>query len=381
MPDALRLLWITENYPPRRGGMAESCDRIVYHLRQAGHWVDLFYLSERSPGLKCRTVQGGRDWTFPVGADAAHSLNLLWLELKQQEESAQWQVLVAFGGFLPVLAAPILHHWLHLPLLTLLRGNDFDTAIFSPRRREPLWHCLEASSAIGVVSQDKKQKIEALFPQKPVFYTPNGLDTEDWEASPGDQAKASAWRKENVLPGQRLIGIFGHLKEKKGVRFFLEAAGQTGRLAELDFLFVGDLEEDIHDFLSTHADHIAHTLHPFTDRFSLLPVYLACDAVAVPSFYDGMPNVLLEAGALGRPFLAAQVAGLADVLVNEAHGFLFPPNNIQAARQALLDFLDCPLPLWQAKGQTLQAHIREHYTAVRECTHLQNILATLYPGP
>ena len=40
---------------------------------------------------------------------------------------------VAFGGFVPLLAAPTYAAWLNVPLVTLLRGNDFDLGLFDAR--------------------------------------------------------------------------------------------------------------------------------------------------------------------------------------------------------------------------------------------------------
>ena len=40
---SLRALWLTETYPPSRGGMAQSCDRIVRGLRRRGVLVDVLH--------------------------------------------------------------------------------------------------------------------------------------------------------------------------------------------------------------------------------------------------------------------------------------------------------------------------------------------------
>ena len=65
------------------------------------------------------------------------------------------------------------------------------------------------------------------------------------------------------------------------------------------------------------AEHeLEHTALPFLDRYELLPWYAACDFIAIPSFYDGLPNVLVEAAALGVPLIASRVDGMADVLTD-----------------------------------------------------------------
>ena len=49
------LLWLTENYPPQRGGMAVSCDRIVRSLREAGVIIEVAHFSSRY--LRWKTEQ------------------------------------------------------------------------------------------------------------------------------------------------------------------------------------------------------------------------------------------------------------------------------------------------------------------------------------
>ncbi|MEP7219865.1 MAG: glycosyltransferase, partial [Bacteroidota bacterium] len=53
------------------------------------------------------------------------------------------------------------------------------------------------------------------------------------------------------------------------------------------------------------------------------------------SFYDGLPNVLLESAALGIPFIASTAGGMADLLIDGEHGFLFHPGNGAECRRAI----------------------------------------------
>ena len=57
--------------------------------------------------------------------------------------------------------------------------------------------------------------------------------------------------------------------------------------------------------------------------------------VVIASFYDGMPNVLLEAAGLRIPMLASTAGGMGDVLEDNQHGFLFHPGDAHECRKAL----------------------------------------------
>lgn len=60
-------------------------------------------------------------------------------------------------------------------------------------------------------------------------------------------------------------------------------------------------------------------------RADLLPFYATCDAIALPSAYEGFPNALLEAAAACRPTLGSHVPGTEDAIVHEETGLLIEP--------------------------------------------------------
>ena len=64
-------------------------------------------------------------------------------------------------------------------------------------------------------------------------------------------------------------------------------------------------------------------------------------ALVVPSIYEGMPLVVLEAMESGLPVVASAVSGLPEV-VNPASGWLFPPEDVAALSVALSEVLDHP---------------------------------------
>ena len=122
-----------------------------------------------------------------------------------------------------------------------------------------------------------------------------------------------------------MLGLFGQLKAKKGGVFLLDALQRSGVADQFHLLLAGWMEPDMEAWLAGHE--IDHTVLPFLDRYELLPWYAACDWIAIPSFYDGLPNVLVEAAALGIPMVASRVDGMADVLSDGETAFLFAPGD------------------------------------------------------
>jgi glycosyltransferase involved in cell wall biosynthesis len=111
----------------------------------------------------------------------------------------------------------------------------------------------------------------------------------------------------------------------------VDALLHSGFADRFHLLLAGELEASAAGLM----EGVAHTQLPTMDRFELLPLYLACDLVVLPSHYDGFPNVLIEAMALGRPILGSTAGGMRDVLADGEEAFLFAPGDIHACREAI----------------------------------------------
>jgi glycogen(starch) synthase len=353
---ALRPLWLTENYPPDSGGMAQSCDRIVHALRARGVAVDVAHVSRRYDDWRVETKANGRQICCPSDDDPAHTLNRLWNVLRREEAPTH---VVAFGGTLPLLASPAYAAWLRAPLVTLIRGNDFDAAVFSPKKSDVLRHAIRSSAVVCTVTRDHAARIAALEPGVEPVWVPNGIDTSTWQLLPHDREEAARYR----VPGKRLLGMFGQLKAKKGVRFFLDALERSGVAERFQLLLVGDVDPA----LGLEA-------LPFRDRLDLLPLYAACDLVVVPSFYDGLPNVVLEAAGLGIPLLASNAGGMADLLVDGENAIVFEAGDGHDCRRAIMTAASLDDDALRALGARAQAAVVEHFNVEREAQRYVEVL-------
>ena len=382
-----RPLWLTETYPPSRGGMAESCDRIVRALRTNGVEVDVGHLVRRL-GVPARYDEqhGGRYWAWPIEDDPAHALNLAWNALCG-DAAARDEIthVVAFGGYLPLLAGPIFAAWLGVPLMTLIRGNDFDANLFTPRRRDVLADALARSALVCAVSQDKVDRIAALHQGRRVVRVPNGIDLEGFTPLPSDRTRADAWRAAEVPAGRRVLGLFGQLKRKKGGEFFLDALRRSGRAGDVHVLLSGWIDPDMEAWLAKPDDGISVSVLPFADRYELIPRYLACDAVVLPSFYDGMPNVMVEAAALGVPLMASRVGGMADWLEDDRTALLFEPGDGSGCGWAIERAVAWPGERLQALGaaarELAERELDHRVEAARYADLLRETLRASEPTP
>jgi len=341
-----RVLFVTETYPPDRGGMAESCDRIVRGLRAEGMHVELLHLDRRQP-------------------DAAHTINCAWNKLRAGVDLDAITHVVAFGGALPLMAAPAFATWIDRPLVTLLRGNELDAGLFDPRRRPMLADAVERSAAVCCVTNEQAEKVAALFGIEPRVIA-NGIDFDLWQAGDADRVRAASWRAQNVVDDRLVLGFFGHLKVKKGVPFFIDALQRSGLDDRVQLLLVGDSGAIV-------AEGLAQTRVTTVDRFDLIPFYLAADFVVIPSHYDGFPNVLIEAASLARPLIASRAGGMRDLLTDE-NAFLFDPGDEHGCRAAIHRALAAPPERLAAIGASAENVARQKCDARDEAAQYRSLL-------
>ena len=63
------------------------------------------------------------------------------------------------------------------------------------------------------------------------------------------------------------------------------------------------------------------------------------DCVVLPSYREGLSRVLLEAAAMGKPLIASDVPGCAEVIEQGVNGFLCPPRDAQQLADSMLQFI------------------------------------------
>jgi len=136
----------------------------------------------------------------------------------------------------------------------------------------------------------------------------------------------------------QLIGFVGRLSQEKGVVNLLEA---VARLASempnltLDLIGDGPQRNLIANLVKEHPLGVRLHLHGWIDQRELPAYYARMRLLVVPSYTEGLPNVMLEAMACGTPVLVTRVGGVPDIIVDGANGFLLDGNSAESLLQAL----------------------------------------------
>ncbi|HEV2287812.1 MAG TPA: glycosyltransferase family 4 protein [Candidatus Acidoferrales bacterium] len=140
--------------------------------------------------------------------------------------------------------------------------------------------------------------------------------------------------------GDPIVGVFGRLEEQKGHRYLIEALPKVlEKVPALHVVFAGDgsLRPGLEN--SVRSLGLGRSVHFLGYRQDWMNWMDATDIVALPSLYEGMPLVPIEAGAMGKPVLATAVDGTCEVVVDGRTGVLVPPAQPEALADALINLL------------------------------------------
>jgi len=148
------------------------------------------------------------------------------------------------------------------------------------------------------------------LPQGKLVVIPNGVDVDRFAGAP-----PSSLESLGVRPDRRIITFIGRLDEQKGLAWLVDLMPRIfARLSGHDLLLVGSgpqralLERLVADRGLSERVHFAGF------REDVPGILAASDLLVLPSRWEGMPNVILEAMASGKPVVASDVEGVAEAL-------------------------------------------------------------------
>ena len=104
------------------------------------------------------------------------------------------------------------------------------------------------------------------------------------------------------------------------------------------------------------------------------------DLLVLPSYTEGLPNVVLEAFASGVPVVATAVGGTPEVVEHGVNGYLTPAGDDEALAARILDALSSEENL-REMGLHGRQRILEQFTFERQAQRYLELIRELTPGP
>ena len=212
---------------------------------------------------------------------------------------------------------------------------------------------------VAVSSDIEKQLIET-YGAAHVVRIHNGIDLEAVQSGSSRPQKRKEWRVDDLVT---LIGTVGRLVPVKGHVVLLEALRIIrGSDRNVMLLVVGDgplraqLESEVARLGLEESVIFAGHHSPAYDFINMMDVFV------LPSLHEGIPMVLLEALALGRPVVATRVGGIPEVITDGETGLLAEPADALSLAKCILQLI-----VDQSKGARLgkagRTRVEEEFNA------------------
>jgi len=110
-----------------------------------------------------------------------------------------------------------------------------------------------------------------------------------------------------------------------------------------------DLHKECMDLIKIRGLQEQVRLHP--PMPNIRDLYRQADAVVLPSFYEGLPNVVCEAMSCGRPVLASNVCDISNLVKDGYNGFVFDPSSPEDMADVIMKFAALSIEQRQLLGR------------------------------
>jgi glycosyltransferase involved in cell wall biosynthesis len=203
---------------------------------------------------------------------------------------------------------------------------------------------------------------------------PNGIDPARYASLPTQKLA----RLQYSLPEQAfIVGAIGRPRPVKGYPFLIEAFAEIAASHPNSCLmFVGDGPEKNRLMELAARFNLNRQVIFLPDQEDIPGLLPALDVLAIPSLYEGMPNVALEAMAAGLPVVASQVGGTCEVVVDGETGLLVPASDVKMLTAALLRLIDDPA-LRTRLGEAGRRRVCEHFSQESVCQKMEILYTDL----
>lgn len=278
-------------------------------------------------------------------------------------------------GYKPDILGWLAARQVGTPVIAVSRG--WTAATFKVRINETLDRLvLRRMDRVVCVSEGQAIKVRrAGVTADRVIVIRNAIRTERFNHP--DPAGRDRLRSLFDRPPARIVGAAGRLSPEKGFGVLITAAGRLAPDApDVGFVIFGEgpLREELSRQIDAGGLAGRCLLAGFRDDLDGLLPHL--DLLVLPSFTEGLPNVVLEAFAAGVPVVATAVGGTPEVVEDGVNGYLVPAGDPAALARRMRDVLDVE-ERRRAMGERGRDRVRNEFTFEVQSAQYQQLFADL----
>jgi glycosyltransferase involved in cell wall biosynthesis len=232
---------------------------------------------------------------------------------------------------------------------------------------------LEAARFTVTCTDFNRQTLQSIAPNAPIHRMYHGIDHSVFHP------------RQRQIPGRvPLILSVGRLREKKGLDTLIEACRLLRERSvqfACEMVGYGQEQSRLEAMIASHALGAQVKLtgkltrEEVIARYARAAVYVQPSRVAADGDRDGIPNVLLEAMAMGVPVVATRVSGIPELVQHYRNGLLIEPDDPVGLADAVERLILAP-ELGAAFGRAARASVTEHFDNDRNLQLVIRLLET-----
>lgn len=202
---------------------------------------------------------------------------------------------------------------------------------------------------------------------------PNTVNPSDWQIPPADLTEFG------FGPNHTVLLTVGRLDRQKGTDILVNTASLLRSThPNLRWLVVGPGDPTPWRDLATQSG-VGEIVHFAGPRGDIAALMSAARALVLPSRWEGMPNVVLEAMAAGCPVIATAVEGVVELIEPNRNGWVVAPENPAALAAAVIDCVSSPETASRFATES-QIIVSEKFTNSRSLAEYNAIYRQLLPS-
>lgn len=171
-----------------------------------------------------------------------------------------------------------------------------------------------------------------------------GVDLDYWKRSGG--SRTEGWLSERREKKEPFTFVFvGRIVRDKGVNELVNAFSRLNKnYPDTRLLLVGPAEDDLDPVLpeTWMAIEKEESIISVGSQKDVRPYYEESDALVFPSYREGFPNVVLEAGAMELPSIVTDINGSREIIEEGVNGVIVPPRDENALYETMEDMVTHP---------------------------------------
>ena len=172
----------------------------------------------------------------------------------------------------------------------------------------------------------------------------NGIDTTFFSPDQVTELERVTLREKlNIQPDDFVFVFVGRIVSDKGINELIKAfsqlqAAENNEPAGIKLLLVGGLENDLDPLNPETLAEINQNKDIISVGFQqdVRSFFAIADALVFPSYREGFPNVVMQAGAMGLPSIVSDINGCNEIIIEGENGLIIPSKNVEKLKEKML---------------------------------------------